>query len=107
MPLPCAGRAMRTSFATTTQGPCSVATESCSVGESGFHLLALPSLALGEAKNRLSMASILKLQMIVGQLEEQLATLGDAHQREEAKRARESRELMVRGEFFWKQTERK
>ena len=35
---------MRTSFATTTQGLNSVATESCRVGESGFQLLALPSI---------------------------------------------------------------
>ena len=35
---------MRTSFATTTKGPCSVVTEPSAATQSGFHLLALPSI---------------------------------------------------------------
>jgi len=44
---------MRTSFATTTKGPCSVATEPFAAGESGFQLLALPSIeAVAQAAAR-------------------------------------------------------
>ncbi|MFM7464755.1 MAG: glucosamine-6-phosphate deaminase [Cyanobium sp.] len=35
---------MRTSFATTTKGPCSVVTDPSAAAPSGFHLLALPSI---------------------------------------------------------------